>query len=85
MVQVSATERRLQVLVGDKLKMAPEEVPLDQSLLEDLGLDSLTIVNLLVEIDEAFAPVSVSEQSFEDLRTLREIAAYIDRESTGGE
>jgi acyl carrier protein len=84
MSSVTPTERKLQDLVGERLRMPPDEVPLDKSLLEDLGLDSLTIVTILVEVDEVFAPVSVSDQSFEDLRTLREIAAFIDREQAAG-
>lgn len=74
------TERKLQALVGQKLKISPERVPLDQSLLEGLGLDSLDAMSVILEIEEEFAPVTFSERAAEDLKTLRDVAAYIDRQ-----
>ena len=72
------TEQRLQALVAERLKIGPRRVPLDQSLLEDLGLDSFDVMGIILEIEEAFAPVTISDKSAEDLKTLREVAAFID-------
>ena len=72
------TEQKLQVLVAERLKIAPGQVPLDQSLLEDLGLDSFDVMGIILEIEEAFAPVTISDKSAEELKTLREVAAFID-------
>jgi acyl carrier protein len=74
------TERKLQTIVAYKLQMAPEKVPLDQSLLEDLGLDSFDLMAVILEVEESFKPVSFADKSAQDLRTLREVAAYIDHE-----
>jgi len=72
------TEQRLQALVAERLKIGPRRVPLDQSLLEDLGLDSFDVMGIILEIEEAFAPVTISDKSAEELKTLREVAAFID-------
>ena len=74
------TEERLQQIVAERLKIAPEQVPLDQSLLEDLGLDSFDVMGVILDIEEAFDPVSISDKSAEELKTLREVAAYVDQE-----
>ncbi len=74
------TERKLQELVAVKLEIEPDQVPLDQALLGDLGLDSFDLMAVVLEIEEAFAPVTVSDKSAEELKTLREVAAYIDHE-----
>ncbi len=72
------TEQKLQALVAERLKIAPGQVPLDQSLLEDLGLDSFDVMGIILDIEEAFAPVTISDKAAEELRTLREVAAFID-------
>jgi len=74
------TERELQAIVAAKLQVEPEQVPLDQSLFEELGLDSFDAVTVVVEIEQRFPSVNLSEKSAEKLRTLRDVAAYIDHE-----
>lgn len=79
-ISITPTERKLQAIVAPKLRVSPEQVPLDKSLLEDLNLDSFDQMTVILEIEEVFAPVTISDKSAEELLTLRELAAYIDRE-----
>jgi acyl carrier protein len=79
-ISITPTERKLQAIVAPKLRVSPEQVPLDKSLLEDLNLDSFDLMTVILEIEEAFAPVTISDKSAEELLTLRDLAAYIDRE-----
>ncbi len=74
------TEQKLQAIVAPKLKLLPEQVPLDQSLVEDLSLDSFDVMEVILEIEETFAPVSIADKSAGELMTLREVAHYIDSE-----
>lgn len=77
---MTPTEEMIQAIVAGKLKIAPSQVPLDQSLLDDIGLDSFDIMGIILEIEVAFPAVSLSDKSAEDLQTLRQVAAYIDSE-----
>lgn len=77
------TERRLQVLVAEKLNVAADSVSLDAKLLEELGLDSFDLVGVVLEIEELFPGVELSDKSAEALSTLREVAAYIDEQGQG--
>lgn len=77
----TATERALQAIVAAKLQVKPDQVSLDQSLVEDLGLDSFDVVTVIVEIEQRFPPITLSEKSADHLRTLRDVAAYIDLET----
>jgi acyl carrier protein len=79
-ISVTPTEQKLQAIVAPKLRIPPEQVPLDKSLLEDLNLDSFDIMTVILEIEEVFAPVTVADKSAEEILTLREVAGYIDRE-----
>ncbi|MBI3242248.1 MAG: acyl carrier protein [Chloroflexi bacterium] len=76
----TSTELQLQQLVAAKLKVGPERVPLDQSLMDDLGLDSFDVMSVILEIEEAFAPATLSDEAAQELKTLREVAAYIDEQ-----
>lgn len=79
-ISITPTERKLQAIVAPKLRVSPEQVPLDKSLIEDLNLDSFDLMTAILEIEEAFSPVTISDKSAEELLTLRDLAAYIDRE-----
>lgn len=79
------TERKLQALVAEKLKVDPERVPLDRSLMDDLGLDSFDVMGVVLEIESLFAPASLSDADAAQLKTLREVAAHIDRQLQGGQ
>ena len=78
MTLTTPTEQRLQTLVAAKLKVDPAHVRLDQSFLDDLGLDSFDVMAIIVEIEQAFPPVSLSDDEAQELKTLREVAEYID-------
>jgi len=75
---MTPTELKLQAIVAEKLKIDPAHVPLDKSLTDDLGLDSFDIMAVVLEIEQAFAPLSLAADDAQTLKTLREVAAYID-------
>ncbi len=81
MAPLTPTERRLQQIVAARLQLDPAQVPLDQAWRDDLGLDSFDLMSIVLEIEEAFAPASLSDQAARDLRTLREVAAYLDSQN----
>ena len=78
--QTTPTERELQTIVARRLEVDPSQVDLDKPLLGDLGLDSFDLLGVVLEVEQAFKPVSVASKSAEEIRTLRELAAYIDGE-----
>lgn len=78
----ASTERKLQAIVAAKLGLTPEQVPLDQSLLDDMGLDSYDVMTVILEIERLFAPLTLSDQSAAELKTLRDVAAYIDSQAS---
>ena len=77
---MTPTESKLQEIVAAKLKMKPEQVPLDKSFIEDIGLDSFDLMTIMIEIEEMFPPISLAAEEAQTLKTLKEVAAYIDRQ-----
>jgi acyl carrier protein len=79
------TERTLQAIVAKRIDLAADDVPLDQPLLEAMGLDSFNLMMIILDVETAFSPLSLSEQPLEKLRTLADMAALIDRELAAGD
>lgn len=75
---MTPTERKLQSIVADRLQLDPAHVPLDRALADDLGLDSFDLMSVVLEIEQTFPPVSLSDDSAQHLKTIREVAAFID-------
>jgi acyl carrier protein len=75
---VDSTEAVLQHIVAKRLRVAPDLVDVTGELLEESGLDSIDVTGVLLEIEEVFAPLSLADADRENLRTLRDLAAYID-------
>lgn len=49
-------ETRLRAMIVDRLflPVAPEEIPVDASLVEDYGVDSVNLLELVVGLEEEF-------------------------------
>ncbi len=79
-MRITDTEGQVRAIVARKLNMDPEQIPLGESLLEGLGLDSFSIMTLVLEIEEAFPSINLSDEAILELPTLSDLAAFIDRE-----
>lgn len=75
---MTPTELKLQAIVAARLKIEQAGVSLDQAITDDLGLDSFDVMDIILEIEQAFPPLSLADEAAQGLQTLREMAAYID-------
>lgn len=71
-----ATRRRLRELVKTQLGLEPEEVREEARILDDLGADSLDVVELVMVLEEAF-DILVPDRDLEGLRTLGDVESYV--------
>jgi acyl carrier protein len=67
---------RLRVLVADQLGVDPAEMKSDSNILEDLGADSLDVVELVMAIEEAF-DIEISDEDAEAMRTVGDVEQYV--------
>ena len=70
----------------EQLGVNPEQVTPQASFIEDLGADSLDIVELVMAFEEEFS-VEVPDEDAEKLQTVGDVINYIKEraKSTGGE
>jgi len=75
---MSGTLQVMTSLLREKFKMPADLGP--DSQLNDLGLDSLDVINFLFSLEEKVG-VKIPDEALdaENLRTLADIAGYIDR------
>ena len=76
----TATEARVKEIICEQLGVSEEEVSLDSAFIEDLGADSLDIVELVMALKEEY-DTEISDEQAEKIRTVRDVLNYIDRMS----
>ena len=73
---VEVVGTRLRGLMADQLGVDPGEMTPDANILEDLGADSLDVVEMVMAIEEAF-DIEVSDEDAEAMRTVGDVEAYV--------
>lgn len=66
-------------IVTEKLGVDAEEVILDSDLTEDLGADSLDLVDLVMAFEDEFG-VKIEDEDVENITTIGDIVDYISKE-----
>lgn len=71
---------RVRDVVVKQLKVKPDEVTPEASLIDDLRADSLDIVDLTIAIEEAFADdaeFEIRDEDAENIRTVQDILDFL--------
>ncbi len=74
---MSETEQRVKKIVVDHLGVEENDVKLDSSFIDDLGADSLDIVELVMAFEEEFG-VEIPDDAAEKITTVGDAVTYID-------
>ena len=69
-------EKKVQKLIAEKLDLDISEVVPDASLIDDLGADSLAIVELIMSIEEEF-DMEVPDEDVDKMTTVKDAVNYI--------
>jgi acyl carrier protein len=81
---MSAVEEKVKSIVVNQLGVNEEEVNNEASFVEDLGADSLDIVELVMALEEEFG-IEIPDEEAEKIRTVGEAIAFIEANSQAGE
>lgn len=71
-----SVEKRVIEIIVEQLKVSPEEVTLEASFIDDLGADSLDLVELIMAMEEEFS-LEISDEDAEKIQTVQDAVNYI--------
>jgi acyl carrier protein len=71
-------ETKVRNILAEQLGVDLGEVTPDARILDDLGADSLDVVEMVMSIEEAF-DIEVPDEDVEELRTVSDVERYVTR------
>lgn len=71
---------KLKELVVDQLGVEEDEVTMEATMQDDLGADSLDLVDLVMSVEEEFG-VKVADEDLESIKTVGDIVNYIEEKA----
>lgn len=71
---------KIKSIIVEQLSVEEDDVTLEASIQDDLGADSLDIVDLMDTIEDELG-VSISDEAVEEIKTVGDLVAYIEKNS----
>ncbi len=68
---------KLQELIGEQFAVDAEEITMETSFEEDLGADSVDLVELVMAMEEEFDIGEVAEDEVSELKTVGDCVNYL--------
>ncbi len=69
-------EDRVSAIVVEQLGVTQEELAPEASFIDDLGADSLDIVELVMAIEEEF-DIEIPDDDAEKIQTIKDVISYV--------
>lgn len=68
---------KIKDIIVEQLDVEEDAVTMEASITEDLGADSLDVVDLVMNIEESF-DVEIPDEEVENIKTVGDIVKYIE-------
>ncbi|HIP92561.1 MAG TPA: acyl carrier protein [Thermotoga sp.] len=73
---------KIRRMISEKLEIGIDEVREDANIIEDLGADSLDLVDIIMYVEDTFG-IRVEDEELEKIRTLEDIVDNIAKKLEG--
>jgi acyl carrier protein len=74
-----SVEERVKKIIAEKLSVDLEEVVPEASFVDDLGADSLDLVELIMSMEEEF-DTDISDEDAEQITSVKDAIDYINKQ-----
>ena len=71
------TFEKVQKILAEQLELDADEITMDSSLVEDLGIDSLDFVDIVMSLEDEF-DTEFPEEDMAGIQTVGDIVKYIE-------
>ena len=71
-----SVDKRVREIVAEQLEKDINDVKGESSFIEDLGADSLDIVELVMKMEEEFS-IEIPDEEAEKIKTVNDVVQYI--------
>ena len=72
-----STFEKVKNIVVEQLTAEPDDVTMEATFIDDLGADSLDIVELIMAFEEEFS-IEIPDEAAEKIKTVQDVVKYID-------
>ena len=69
--------KKMQSLIAEQFAMDEEEITMDSSFVDDLGADSVDLVELVMAMEEEFDIGEIQEEELSALKTVGDCVRYL--------
>ncbi len=69
---------KIRDILSQQFEVSPEDITEDTNIVDDLGADSLDVVELIMSVEDEFG-ISVPDEDAIELTTAGKIAEYIEK------
>ena len=73
-----STFEKVRDIVVEQLGVEADEVAIESTFIDDLGADSLDIVELIMAFEEEFG-LEIPDEAAEKIKTVQDVVSYIDQ------
>ncbi len=73
-----ATFEKVREIVVDQLSVDPDDVAVESTFIDDLGADSLDIVELIMAFEEEFG-IEIPDSAAEKIKTVQDVITFIEQ------
>ena len=68
---------KVKSILAEQLDIDEDSITLESSIVDDLGADSLDIVDLVMSLEDEF-DTEISDEAIEDIKTVGDIVHFIE-------
>jgi acyl carrier protein len=67
---------KVKQIIADKLSLEEDEITMEASFIDDLGADSLDLVELIMALEDEF-DMEIPDEEVENISTVADVVEYI--------